>query len=79
MRANVSLSDQPLGDDRFLFTGTAEQIAADIAATQEIGASELMFDATFDPGVHSVEDFLERMELLSRLAEESLAGVPSRR
>jgi len=77
VRANVSLSDQPLGDDHFVYTETAEQIAADIAATREIGASEFMFVTTFDPGVKSAEDFLGRMELLSRLAEESLAGSPA--
>ena len=41
------------------------------------GASELIMDATFDPGVHSVEDFLDHMELLFRLGRESLAGVPA--
>jgi hypothetical protein len=40
-------------------------------------ASELIMDATFDPDVHSVEDYLGRMELLFRLANESTAGVPA--
>jgi probable F420-dependent oxidoreductase len=77
VRANVELTDQPLGDKRMTFMGTTEQVAADIAATRGIGASELMMDATFDPGVNSVEDFLGRMELLLRLAKQSLAGVPA--
>ena len=68
VRGNVELSDQPLADDRAVFAGTAEQIAADISAARALGASELIMDATFDPGVHSVEDFLGRMELLFRLA-----------
>jgi hypothetical protein len=33
-------------------------------------------DATFDQGVNSVEDFLERVELLFRLAKKSPEGVP---
>ena len=77
VRANVELSDQPLADERMTFTGTAKQVAADISATRDIGASELIMDATFDPGVKSVEDFLGCMELLFRLAKESLAGVPA--
>jgi probable F420-dependent oxidoreductase len=77
VRANVELSDQPLADDRAVFAGTAEQVAADIAAAKAIGASELIMDATFDPDVHSVEDYLERMELLFRLANESTASVPA--
>jgi probable F420-dependent oxidoreductase len=75
VRANLSLSDQPLGDDRLDFTGSAEQLTADIGATRDLGASELIMDATFDQGVKSVEDFLRRMELVARLAEKSLAGV----
>ena len=63
VRANLSLSDQPLGDDRLDFTGSAEQLTADIAATRDLGASELIMDAAFDQGVKSVEDFLRRMEL----------------
>jgi probable F420-dependent oxidoreductase len=77
VRGNVELADQPLGDDRMTFMGTTEQVAADISATRDIGASELIMDATFDPDVNSVEDFLGRMELLFRLAKQSLAGVPA--
>lgn len=76
VRANLAVSDQPLGDDRFDFTGSAEQIAADIAKTQDIGASELVLDVTFDPGVRSLDDILARMELLFRLSKE-VAGTPA--
>ena len=77
VRAYIFLSDQPLGDDRSDFAGTSEQIASDIARAREIGVSELMFDVTFAPDVRSVEDILERMELLSQLSKESLAGSPA--
>jgi probable F420-dependent oxidoreductase len=71
VRGNVELTDQPLGDDRMPFTGTVEQVVADISATREIGTAELIMDATFDPAVSSAEDFVERMELLHQLAKES--------
>jgi len=77
VRAFVFPSDQPLGDDRSDFSGTPDQIAADIGAAREIGVSELMFDVTFAPDVRSVDDILVRLELLSGLAEESLAGAPA--
>jgi probable F420-dependent oxidoreductase len=77
VRANVELSEQPLGQDRMVFKGTPEQIASDLSATREIGATEVIMDATFDPGVRSVDDFLGRMELLLRLAETSSAAVPA--
>ena len=64
VRANVELFDRPLGDDRMVFTGTLDQVAEDVAATRAIGATELMFDATFDPGVASAADVLRLMEVL---------------
>jgi hypothetical protein len=73
VRANVELSDQPLGDDRMIFTGTLEQVGADVLATGEIGTTELMFDVTFDPGIESVEDILRLMEVLYGLGK----GVPA--
>ena len=46
----------------------AASFASDIAATRNIGASELAFDPTYDPTVQSVGDFTDRMNLLWRLA-----------
>ena len=71
VRANVQLTEKPLGDERMAFMGTAEQVAADIAATRDIGASELIMDPTFDPAVTSAGDFLERTQLFWQLASES--------
>ena len=71
VRANVEIAEQELGGDRFPFTGTIEQIASDISATREIGASELCVDVTFDRAVSSSSDFVERMELVHRLVADS--------
>ena len=71
VRANVIVTDSPLGDDREIYTGSPEQIASDIASTREVGASELAFDPTYDPGVQSVGDFTDRMKLLWGLATGS--------
>jgi probable F420-dependent oxidoreductase len=71
VRANVELYEEPLGDDRVVFTGTLEQVASDISATRVIGASELCIDVTFDPAVQATEDFLSRMHLLYELATDS--------
>ena len=74
VRANVQLAEQPLGDERMAFTGSAEQVASDFSAAHDIGASELIMDATFDPAVTSTDDFVDRMELLTQLAREA-AGM----
>ncbi len=71
VRANVTVTDSPLSDDRKVYTGSLDQIASDIAATRNIGASELAFDPTYDPAVQSVGDFTDRMKLLWRLATGS--------
>ena len=75
VRANIALTDEPIEGERFDFTGSGDQLSADIAATREVGAAELIMDATFDPGVHSADDFVERMEFLFQLAQQSPAGV----
>lgn len=76
VRANVELSEQPLGDERMIFTGTLDQVAGDVAATREIGATEVMFDVTFDPGVRSVGDILSLMETLYALGVDALTTAP---
>jgi len=62
VRANVEISAQPLGDKRFPFSGTMEQIKEDIVATRQIGAHELFFDPTFSPGAQDLKKWLSLME-----------------
>jgi probable F420-dependent oxidoreductase len=79
MRANVELTETPLGDDRGPFCGTTDQIAADIAETKEIGATQLFFDPSFDPTVRSLDDYISRIELYAEIAREAyLPVVPER-
>jgi hypothetical protein len=44
VRANLEISDATLGSDRTDFTGTLEQIAADVVSTRKLGAADLLFD-----------------------------------
>ncbi len=62
VRANIWVTDAPLGDDRFIFTGTMDQIRGDVAASREAGASELTFDVTFDPTATTVEAFVDGLD-----------------
>ncbi len=71
VRANLLVTDAALGEDRWLFTGSSEQIEADIAGTRELGADELFFDPTFSPDGVSVDGFLTRMEQMKELASAS--------
>jgi probable F420-dependent oxidoreductase len=67
VRANLSIAQQPLGKDRGIFSGTLEEIKADLAAVQTLGASEVFFDAAFSPGVRTEDDYLKILEAIRRM------------
>ena len=70
VRANLEVTEQPLDGQRYICTGSPDQIKADIAATRELGVAELHFDPSFSPDGVSVEGFLLRMEQMRELASE---------
>jgi hypothetical protein len=52
-----------------VFTGDADQIGGDIAATRELGAHEIFFDAQPSRNVRSVDDLMATGEQLLELAK----------
>ncbi len=64
VRGNCELSDTPISGERAEFTGTIEQVGADIATAREIGAHELVLDVQFTTGVETKDDYLTRMKQL---------------
>ena len=64
VRANLEITDKPLGEKRMIFTGTMEQIKEDIAGCKRIGADELFFDPTFQ--AKSLDEWLALMEQLRK-------------
>jgi len=69
VRANSSLATRPLSDARPAFVGDADQLAADIAATRELGADEVFFDALGWRSVRATGDLTAAMEQLRELAQ----------
>ena len=69
VRANVDVTNEPLGDQRGIFTGSLDQIKLDIQATKDLGADELHFDPTFSSDGTSLEGFLKSLEQMKQLAE----------
>ncbi len=61
VRANFHVTDQPLGEKRWIFTGSEEEVKSDIQATKKI-ADEIFFDPSFEPMGTTLEGFLKRME-----------------
>jgi probable F420-dependent oxidoreductase len=67
VRANVEIHEKPLGEDRLIFSGSLEQIQADIEGSRKIGAHELIFDFTFDSGAQRLEGLLGLMERFRKM------------
>jgi len=61
VRANVEITDKPLPQDRFIFTGSLDQIKLDIAACRNIGAAEVFFDPGFSANGQSLDHWLAVM------------------
>lgn len=67
-RNGFAVHEQPLGGDRPSCCGSEEQIAADLAVAAAAGAHELLLDCVLDPEVRSLDDLLDRVDALARIA-----------
>ena len=62
VRANLFITESPLGTDRFVFTGSVDQIREDIAACEKIGAEEVFLEIGFTPGGQSLSNWEKLLE-----------------
>jgi probable F420-dependent oxidoreductase len=62
VRANLFLTEKPIEQNRFVFTGSIAQIHDDIAACQKIGAEEVFIELCFTPGGQSLDNWLRLLE-----------------
>ncbi len=67
VRANLHVTAQPLGTDRWIFSGSLDQIKTDIDRVRALGANELFFDPTFSPDAQTAEAYLASMDRVRRL------------
>jgi probable F420-dependent oxidoreductase len=68
LRGNLDITGEALGDDRWAFSGTLEQIKADIAAAREAGVDELILDPTFLGQATALDGHLKAMEQVREAA-----------
>ena len=68
---HAEFHSEPLGENRQIFAGSAEQIEADIVATRRLGAEEIIFNGLFSPDIGSTGDLLSRMEQLWTMTRRS--------
>ena len=50
-----------------IFTGTLDQIKEDVEGCRRIGAHEIHFDPTFQPGAQQLDGWLGLMEQLRKV------------
>ncbi len=67
VRANLHITDKPLGADRGIFAGTIEQIREDAQACAKIGAHELIYDVTFEKQAQTIDGWLQMMDTLRKI------------
>jgi len=67
VRYNLSLTPQPQGKDRAIFSGTLNQIKDDIASVRAYGPDELILDPTFSPEIQNEQSFLRIIEEIRKL------------
>ena len=63
VRANLQITEKPLGKDRHIFTGSLDQIKEDAAACRQIGAHEVHFEPGFAADI-TLDGWLKQMEVL---------------
>jgi alkanesulfonate monooxygenase SsuD/methylene tetrahydromethanopterin reductase-like flavin-dependent oxidoreductase (luciferase family) len=76
VRANFTITPEPLGVDRWIFSGSEDQIRQDIQAVRDLGAEEIEFDPTTGPQGDTLESWLESMERIRELAGAA-TGAPA--
>jgi probable F420-dependent oxidoreductase len=67
VRANVEIGSKPRREDGSIFTGTLDQVKADIDACKRLGVHELHFDPTFMPDAQKLDRWLGLMEECRKL------------
>jgi probable F420-dependent oxidoreductase len=77
VRANFTITPEPMGDDRWIFSGSEDQIRQDIQAVRDLGADEIEFDPTTGPQGDTLENWLEGMERIRELAGAAAGAAAS--
>jgi probable F420-dependent oxidoreductase len=67
LRVFPSITDEPLGSQRAVFSGSIDELAADVSQFEEIGVTELIIDLNFFPRYEDLSALIERMEQLKGL------------
>jgi len=68
VRANLTITPEPISENRGIFSGSFGQIGDDIRACREIGATGVHFDPVFSPEGASVDGYLKVAEKMRELA-----------
>lgn len=67
VRANLYVTPHPSAQNRFIFTGTLDQIKEDVEGCRRMNADEIFFDCVFSPDGNTMDRFLSLMQQLRAL------------
>lgn len=67
VRANVRVTPKAITGQRWVFSGSLEQIKEDVGRVRELGVSEVFFDPSFSPDGLAPETYFQTMERLRPL------------
>lgn len=60
-RAQVQITDAPLGEDRPLFAGSLGQVRRDVIRVAAMGAAEILFDLSLDDSSRQIDTTIAHM------------------
>jgi probable F420-dependent oxidoreductase len=67
VHAILDLTDEPLGKERPIFSGSFDQITDDVRGCAKIGVSEIFFDPAFSSGGQSLDRWLSLLDQMKEL------------
>lgn len=71
VHAVLDITENSLGKERPIFSGSLEQVSDDVKACAKIGADEVFFDPAFAPGGQSLDHWLSLLDRLKGMMSVS--------
>jgi probable F420-dependent oxidoreductase len=75
VRANLEVTEAPLGDGRAIFAGSLDEIEEDVRAVHAIGATELFFDPNFSADSATADGYFRHLERMAWLVKRATGGL----
>jgi probable F420-dependent oxidoreductase len=75
VRANLLVTEEPLGAGRAIFSGSLDEIEHDVRAVHAIGATELLFDPNFSPDSTTADGYFRHLDRMAPFTKRVTGGL----